>query len=106
MSTETNGDEPAWIELGNWTGADGELLLRADAVMDLGTGLHELAALAERHVTDLDKLSAVDAAARSRSAAMLPSEFRDTASQVFVSLTEGFQQQLQCLLTIFNGGGY
>jgi hypothetical protein len=95
MSTEMGDEEPSWLGFSGWDGADGELFLRADSAMDLGTGLHELAALAERHVADLDQLSAVDAAARSRSAQMLSAELRDMASETFVSLTQGFQQQLQ-----------
>jgi hypothetical protein len=95
MSTEMGDEEPSWLGVSGWDGTDGELFLRADSAMDLGTGLHELAALAERHVADLDQLSAVDAAARSRSAQMLPAELRDMASETFVSLTQGFQQQLQ-----------
>jgi hypothetical protein len=70
MST-VDGDEPAWLGFDGWTGADGELFLRADAVIDLGAGLQELAEVAERHVTDLDELSAGDSAARSRSARLV-----------------------------------
>jgi hypothetical protein len=92
------------MRFAGWSGADGELFLRADSVMDLATSFHELAALAERHVTDLDKLSAVDAAARSRAAQMLPAELRDTANHLFTALTGGFQQELKAHLDALDPG--
>ncbi len=42
------------------TGTDGELLLLADSIMDLGTWLQQLAAMAERGISDTDKMPAVD----------------------------------------------
>lgn len=88
-------DEPSWRSPGDWTGADGEFSMRADAVMDLGTGLHQLAALAERHVAELDQLSAVEVTAKSLSAQLVPPELRDTLSQKFASVTGELQQQVQ-----------
>ena len=104
MNTEIGDEEPSWFRLIGWTGADGELFLRADSAMDLGTGLHELAALADHHVTELDNLSAVEAAAHSRSAQTLPPELRDTASQIFLRLTQGFQQLMQGQLDALDPG--
>jgi hypothetical protein len=88
-------DEPAWRQPGDWTGADGEFNMRADAVMDLGTGLHQLATLAERHVAELDQLSAVEVAAQSLSAQQVPSKLRETVSDKFTSVTATWQHQVQ-----------
>jgi hypothetical protein len=46
------------------TGADDELLLLADSIMDLGTWLQQLAAMAERGVSDTDKMLVVDIGAQ------------------------------------------
>lgn len=72
------------------TGTDLELLLREESVIQLGAGLCALAALAEQHVAEYDKLSAADIAAQSVSARSLSPEVRELAGHRIGSIIEDF----------------
>ena len=65
------------------TGADSELLLLADSIMDLGIWLQQLAAMAERSVSDTDKMPSVDIGAQ------LVEPFESFASELAESVTDG-----------------
>lgn len=76
------------------TCTDGEHLLMADSIMDLGTWLHQLAVMAEQYVADIDRIPAGDSADRSLSAQMVSSEVQlgqSEAESMTRQATEPFQ---------------
>src|SRR5260370_23550048 len=77
------------------TGTDGELLLRAASVMELGTGLHPLAVMAERYVADPDRLSPEGIADDSLSAQAVQADVRERLARQLGEFTDVYKQRVQ-----------
>jgi hypothetical protein len=93
MTGDANSDPESWP--GGLTGTDGEFMLRASSIMELGTGLHQLAVLAERHVADHDRLAPAQIADSSQSARAIPADVREDLGQRLSDLTAAYTQRLQ-----------
>lgn len=76
------------------TGTDGEFLLRSGSILELGTGLHHLAAMADRYVADHDRQSAADVAGSSRSAQSIAPDVRERVAREFGPLSDALKQRL------------
>jgi hypothetical protein len=76
------------------TGTDGEFLLRAGSTLELGTGLHHLAVMADRYVADHDRRSAADVADSSRSARAVATNVRERVAREFGPLADALRQRL------------
>lgn len=92
----------AWSWPGGLTGTDGELLMRADSVLELGAGLRQLSVVAERHVAEHDGLSAAAIADRSPSAAAVPADLREHAVRQLGGFTDLYRQRIQARLDQFD----
>lgn len=79
---------------GAMTGTDGEFMLRAGSIAELGTGLHHLAVMADQYVADHDRQSATDIAGISRSAQAVAPEVRERIAREFGPFTDLFRQRL------------
>jgi hypothetical protein len=79
---------------GGMTGTDGEFILRAGSILELGTGLHHLAVMADRYVADHDQQSATDIAGSSRSAQAVAPEVRERVAREFGPLADALKQRL------------
>jgi hypothetical protein len=95
----SEGGEGADAQQGQWpdgtTGTDGDFLFRADSALELGTGFHQLAVMAERHVEEHDRLAAGDIADHSVSAESVPADIRQRMTRQLSGFTEGFKQRVQ-----------
>jgi hypothetical protein len=89
---ELNASFAMWRD--GMTGTDGEFILRTSSIVELGTGLHHLAVMADQYVADHDRHSAADIANVSRSAQAVAAELRERISREFGSLTDAFKQRL------------
>lgn len=76
------------------TGTDGEFILRAGSIVELGTGFHHLAIMADQYVADHDRQSATDIADISRSAQSVAPEVRERVAREFDPFTDAFKQRL------------
>jgi hypothetical protein len=85
--------------LGSWpggmTGTDAELLLRAGSVMELGTGLHHLAVMAERYVADHDRLAPAGIADGSLSAQAVQADVRERVARQLGEFTDTYKRRVQ-----------
>ena len=85
--------------LGSWpggmTGTDAELLLRAGSVMELGTGLHHLAVMAERYVADHDRLAPAGIADGSLSAQAVQADVRERLARQLGEFTDTYKRRVQ-----------
>lgn len=77
------------------TGTDGEFILRAGSIVEIGTGLHHLAVMAEQYVAEHDRQSATDVADISRSAQAVPPEMRERLVRELGPFTDAFKQRLE-----------
>jgi len=77
------------------SGTDGEFVLRAGSIVEIGTGLHHLAVMASQYVADHDRQSAADVANASRSAQAVPFELREQLVRAFGPFTHAFKQSLE-----------
>jgi hypothetical protein len=77
------------------TGTDGELLLRAGSVMELGTGLHHLAVMAERYVADHDRLAPAGIADGSLSAQAVRADVRERLARQLGEFTDTYKRRVQ-----------
>lgn len=103
MSDPTDDDGAVF---GSWsagiTGTDGELLLRAGSVMELGAGLHRLAVMAERYVADHDRLSPADIADDSLSAQTVQADVRERLTRQLGEFTDSYKRRIQDRLDQFD----
>ncbi|MGH3221989.1 MAG: hypothetical protein ACRDPY_25375 [Streptosporangiaceae bacterium] len=76
------------------TGTDGEFILRGGSIVELGTGLHHLAIMADKYVADHDRQSAAGLADASRSAQAVAPELRERVVREFGPLVDAFKQHL------------
>ena len=97
-STEDNVASPFTMWGDGMTGTDGEFLIRAASTLELATGLHHLAVMADRYVADHDRLNAVDIAEASRSAQVVTPDLRERAAREFGNLIDVYKQRLQSQL--------
>jgi len=77
------------------TGTDAELLLRAGSVMELGTGLHHLAVMAERYVADHDRLAPAGIADGSLSAQAVQADVRERLARQLGEFTDTYKRRVQ-----------
>jgi hypothetical protein len=99
MSDPTTDAGPPF---GSWpggiTGMDSEWILRAGSVMELGTGLHHLAVMADRYVADHDKLPAADIADTSFSARAVAPDLRERLTRKLGEFTDTYKDRIQAEL--------
>ena len=77
------------------TGTDGEFFARAASILELGTGLHHLAVMADRYVADHDQLSATDVADASRAAQAVAPDLRQRVARELGNFTDAYKRRIE-----------
>jgi hypothetical protein len=96
MGTPVNEADPPfgpWHE--GFTATDSEFLLRASSILELGTGLHHLALMADRYVADHDSLTAAEVAGSSASASAVAPGVRSHLADQLDDVTRVYKQRIQ-----------
>src|SRR5215470_5322503 len=85
---------PSW-RFDEFAATDSEFLLRADSIVELGTGLHHLAVMAERYVVEHDQRTAREIADTSYSSEAVARDMKDRVVRQLGDFTDAYKQRIQ-----------